>query len=580
MNRTYALTAVTVVVLVTVLVGALGLRISRTTSDFYVASRTVGPRLNAAAISGEYLSAASFLGIAGLVLLQGPEMLWYPVGYTAGYLVLLVLVAAPLRRSGAYTLPDFAEARLESRTVRRMAVLFVVGVGWLYLLPQLQGAGLTLEILTGAPHWVGGVVVASVVTAAVGAGGMRSITFVQAFQYWLKFTALLVPAFFLIGAWAADGAPRATFDAPAVFREHTAVTPAQDLRISLVAPLTLTVTGQVDGRSYAAEPVTLAAGQHTVRAHALLRFTPDSVVPDTGAQAGPGVSSWSEPPSGSRRRHQLYATYGLILATFLGTMGLPHVAVRFYTSPDGRTARRTTLVVLALVGVFYLLPPVYGALGRIYAPELALTGHADAAVLVLPHRVVGGLLGELLGALLAGGAFAAFLSTASGLTMAVAGVLHQDVLPGRRVRTFRAAVAVAMLVPLLGAVASADVPVADAVGLAFAVSASSFCPLLVLGIWWSRLTPPGAVAGLVTGGGAALGAVVATRGGLVPAGWAHTLLAWPAVWSVPLGFLTMVAVSLATRSRIPAGTAATLARLHLPEGVAGDRTGGARWTGR
>ncbi|WP_329193553.1 MULTISPECIES: sodium/solute symporter [unclassified Streptomyces] len=580
MNQTYALTAVTVVVLVTVLVGALGLRISRTTSDFYVASRTVGPRLNAAAISGEYLSAASFLGIAGLVLLQGPEMLWYPVGYTAGYLVLLVLVAAPLRRSGAYTLPDFAEARLESRAVRRIAVLFVVGVGWLYLLPQLQGAGLTLKILTGAPHWVGGVVVATVVTAAVGAGGMRSITFVQAFQYWLKFTALLVPAFFLIGAWAADGAPRATFDAPAVFREHTAVTAAQDMRITLGAPLTLTVTGLVDGRSYTGQPVTLAAGQHTVRARALLRFTPDSVVPDARAEAGLGVSSWSEPLSGNRHHHQLYATYGLVLATFLGTMGLPHVAVRFYTSPDGRTARRTTLVVLGLVGVFYLLPPVYGALGRIYAPELALTGDADAAVLVLPGRMLGGLLGELLGALLAGGAFAAFLSTASGLTMAVAGVLHQDVLPGRRVRTFRFAVVVAMLVPLVGAVASADVPVADAVGLAFAVSASSFCPLLVLGIWWRGLTPPGAVAGLVTGGGAALGAVVATRVGLVPAGWAHTLLAWPAVWSVPLGFLTMVAVSLATRSRVPAGTAATLARLHLPEDVAGDRSGGARWTGR
>lgn len=81
--------------MVTVLVGAFGLRISRTTSDFYVASRTVGPRLNAAAISGEYLSAASFLGIAGLVLVQGPDMLWYPVGYTAGYLVLLLFVAAP-----------------------------------------------------------------------------------------------------------------------------------------------------------------------------------------------------------------------------------------------------------------------------------------------------------------------------------------------------------------------------------------------------------------------------------------------------------------------------------------------------
>ena len=93
MNENYAVPAVALVVVATVLVGAFGLRISRTTSDFYVASRTVGPRLNAAAISGEYLSAASFLGIAGLVLVQGPDMLWYPVGYTAGYLVLLLFVA-------------------------------------------------------------------------------------------------------------------------------------------------------------------------------------------------------------------------------------------------------------------------------------------------------------------------------------------------------------------------------------------------------------------------------------------------------------------------------------------------------
>ncbi|MEU6297972.1 cation acetate symporter [Streptomyces erythrochromogenes] len=576
MNQTYALTAVAVVVLVTLLLGALGLRISRTTSDFYVASRTVGPRLNAAAISGEYLSAASFLGVAGLVLLQGPGMLWYPVGYTAGYVVLLALVAAPLRRSGAYTLPDFAEGRLESRAVRRIAVLFVVGVGWLYLLPQLQGAGLTLEILTGAPHWVGGLVVACVVSVAVAAGGMRSITFVQAFQYWLKLTALLVPAFFLIGAWAGDGAPRASFDAPAVFRQATSVTLAQDVRLSVREPLAVTVTGQVDGRTHVAVPLVLAAGEHSVRAHARLEFAPDTPVPDARAEPGAGVGAWSEPPSGELREYRLYATYGLILATFLGTMGLPHVAVRFYTSPNGRAARRTTLVVLALVGAFYLLPPVYGALGRIYAPELALTGDADAAVLVLPERMLGGVLGELLGALLAGGAFAAFLSTASGLTMAVAGVLHQDVLPKCGARSFRWAALVAILVPLGGSVAATEVPVADAVGLAFAVSASSFCPLLVLGIWWRGLTPPGAVAGLVTGGGAALSAVLATRAGLAPEGWIHTVLAWPAAWSVPLGFLTMVGVSLATRSRIPAGTAATLARLHLPEVVAGDRAGGRR----
>lgn len=120
MSSTYAITAVVLVSLATLGVGAYGWRFSRTTSDFFVASRTVRPALNASAIGGEYLSAASFLGVAGLVLAFGTEMLWYPVGWTAGYLVLLVLVAAPLRRSGAYTLPDFAEARLESLLVRRL----------------------------------------------------------------------------------------------------------------------------------------------------------------------------------------------------------------------------------------------------------------------------------------------------------------------------------------------------------------------------------------------------------------------------------------------------------------------------
>lgn len=204
MNPAYAIPAVAAVVLATVLIGGFGLRLSRTTSDFYVASRSVGPGLNAAAISGEYLSAASFLGVAGLLLVHGPDMLWYPVGYTAGYLVLLVFVAAPLRRSGAYTLPDFAESRLESRQVRLLVSMFVVGAGWLYLVPQLQGAGLTLSLLTGAPRWLGGAVVAAVVILAVAAGGMRSITFVQAFQYWLKLTALLVPAFFLLLVWHRD----------------------------------------------------------------------------------------------------------------------------------------------------------------------------------------------------------------------------------------------------------------------------------------------------------------------------------------------------------------------------------------
>ncbi|MFI9601140.1 cation acetate symporter [Streptomyces sp. NPDC052043] len=570
MNSAYTVPAVALVVVATILVGAFGLRISRTTSDFYVASRTVGPRLNAAAISGEYLSAASFLGIAGLVLVQGADMLWYPVGYTAGYLVLLLFVAAPLRRSGAYTLPDFAEARLASQGVRRLAGAFVVGVGWLYLLPQLQGAGLTLAVLTGAPDALGAVIVAVVVVAIVAAGGMRSITFVQAFQYWLKLTALLVPALFLVLAWQGDGAPRRAYDEPAAFREQRTVRVAETLDLRLERPLTVTVTGTVDGRAHRERQVNLPAGTHRVEGGTRLTFARGAGVP-VAAHGGSGGMSTSL--AAGREERPLYATYGLILATFLGTMGLPHVVVRFYTSPHGVAARRTTVAVLGLIGGFYLLPPVYGALGRVYAPELTLTGSADAAVLLLPDRVIGGLGGDLLGALVAGGAFAAFLSTASGVTMAVAGVLTQDVLPSRGVRHFRLGTVLAMAVPLAASVLVGGLPVADAVGLAFAVSASSFCPLLVLGIWWRRLTPPGAAAGMLAGGGAALVAVAVTMAGFPGTGPLHALLAWPALWSVPLGFLTMMLVSLATPGRVPAGTAAVLARFHLPEQLRAEVTG-------
>src|SRR5918997_6622452 len=190
----------------TAFAGLYGAKV-RSTSDFLVASRTVSPRWNAAAISGEYLSAASFLGVAGLVLKNGVDVLWYPVGFAAGYLALLLFVAAPLRRSGAFTLPDFCELRLASRPLRKLATVFVLFIGWLYLVPQMQGAGLTLQTVTGAPYWLGACVVGGVVTANVALGGMRAVTFVQAFQYWLKLTALALPAMFLLLQWQSDGRP-------------------------------------------------------------------------------------------------------------------------------------------------------------------------------------------------------------------------------------------------------------------------------------------------------------------------------------------------------------------------------------
>jgi len=499
-NPTYGIVAVTLVSLATLGIGAFGLRFSRTTSDFYVASRSVSPVWNSSAIGGEYLSAASFLGVAGLVLAYGADMLWYPIGWTTGYLMLLVFVAAPLRRSGAYTIPDFAQVRLQSVRVRQVASVLVVAIGWLYLMPQFQGAGLTLRTVTGAPTWVGTVLVAVIVVINVVSGGMRSITFVQAFQYWLKLTALLVPVFFLVHAWSVDGRP-----AP-------------------VAPEAW--------------------------------FTP------FGGTDGPG----------------LYLTYSVMVATFLGTMGLPHVVVRFYTNPDGHAARRTTLIVLALLGTFYLLPTVYGVLGRVYAGDLLASGRTDTVVLELPSRMLGGGAGEVLAALLTAGAFAAFLSTSSGITMSIAGVIGQGMSrergPARRISTItalRAAAVGGTLVPLVLALSAERISVANSVTFAFALAASTFCPLLVLGIWWRGLTAAGAVAGMI-GGGLCAGVAPVMTIAWGPDGWLGVLMSQPAAWTVPIGFGLMVGVSLLTRGDVPGNVSRTMVRLHTPEHIDVDRS--------
>jgi cation/acetate symporter len=539
----YVVPALVVVLLVTIGIGAYGLRFARTTSDFLVASRTVSPSWNAAAISGEYLSAASFLGVAGLILRSGVDVLWYPVGFAAGYLALLLFVAAPLRRSGAFTLPDFCELRLQSLRLRRLATVFVIFIGCLYLVPQLQGAGLTFTTVTGGSYQWGALLVGIVVTANVAFGGMRAITFVQAFQYWLKLTALAVPVIFLVLQWQSDGRPPVTPLAGTTFPAATTVVVQQDATLKVDNHETTVRKGQ---------ELTFAAGD------------PVPAVSTVDARFG---ASWLY-PGGER---SLFATYSLILATFLGTMGLPHVLVRFYTNPDGAAARRTTLVVLALVGMFYLLPTMYGVLGRIYTPQLLMTGRTDAVVLLLPEAALGGgTLGQLLGALVTAGALAAFMSTSSGLLTSVAGVVFTDVLHADRtgrVRDFRLATALSAVVPIALSLYVSNMDVSRVVGLAFAVAASSFCPLLVLGIWWRGLTDAGAAAGILAGGGAAMAAVLVTVLGLPLSGWPAQFIGEPAAWTVPLAFTVMVVGSLLTSGRIPRDVGATMLRLHAPESL-------------
>jgi cation/acetate symporter len=561
-----AVLAIAAVTLLTVAVGARGVRIARTPDDFLVAAREVPPALNAAAISGEYLSAASFLGIAGLIVSQGLGALWYSVGYTAGYLVLLLLVAAPLRRFGAYTIPDFAEGRLASRGLRGATTALVLVIGWFYLLPQMKGAGITLQLVLGTPYWTGVVVLGVVVSANIAMGGMKGITFVQCFQYWLKLCAIGIPALVLLAAAGHGTTRNLSPDVQPAFTHSTALDVQTGTEFRLARATTVRVTGQLDHIRFAHRSVHVAAGLHTAGAGAVLVFHPGAPVPSSLSMAPVNAATWDSPflTAGTGGSHPLLATYGVIIATLFGAIGLPHILVRFYTNQDGAAARRTTLIVVLLLSTFYVFPAVLGVLTRLRAPELYLSKDPDSVVLALPSLLMPGRPGELLGALVAAGAFAAFLSTSSGLLVSVAGALSHDVMRGG-VGSFRLCAIIAGTVATLAALPVNRFSLGLLVGWAFAIAASSFCPLIVLGIWWRRLTWIGATAGVLVGGGACCCAIVATMLGAAAHGWGAALLGQPAVWTVPLAFSVMIVTSLLTQHAIPPHVEHMMIRMHLPE---------------
>ena len=564
-----ALLAVGAVVAGTLGLGAWGVRFVRTTSDLLVASRAVTAWWNAAAISGEYLSAASFLGIAGLELKLGASALWQALGFTAGYLALLLFVAAPLRRFGSYTIPDFAEARLRSPGLRALASVVVLMIGCFYLLPQLKGAGLALNVVTGAPYWVGVMIVALIVAINVAIGGMRGITYVQAFQFWVKVFAISIPVIVLLIHFG--GLPGRTV----LFGNSVPHAGPHGLHVSLSSPQRVTFPR---AGSFAVgaggQMVHVAAGTHVTLPAGGVRLPPGGVVPVASGITALTGNQWSRPVGGSGASSPVLV-YSLLIATFLGTMGLPHILVRFYTNPDGDAARRTTVRVLGLLSLFYLFPAFYGALGRTLTPQLYLTGQTDDVVLRLPAAAWPGAVGTALGALVAAGAFAAFLSTSSGLLVSLAGTISHDLWPrlagekpagvsGRRFR-FRVAAAGAIVPPAALALVAQSVDISILVGWAFALAASTFCPMFLLGIWWTGLTARGAIAGMLVGTVIATAAIFTGLALGEPETGAGALLAQPAVISVPLAFLVMVVVSLRDPRR--PDPAAEMLALHAPEGL-------------
>jgi Na+(H+)/acetate symporter ActP len=687
---------------VTVWMGFWSARASKTASDFFVAGRSVSVGWNAAAISGEYLSAASFMGVAGMVMSSGYDALWYPVCYACGYLFLLLFIAGPLRRFGAYTIPDFAEGRFDSPAFRKIAVVFVLFIGFFYTMPQMKGAGTTLAyILPGLPYWAGVVMVGAVITLNVALGGMKGITLVQAFQYWLKMFAIAVPVFVLLALYGGYGTQLARNRGAAVvvapsssrpeatgwktidpaperrqlawltrlverIQEHLPVTTkytfsqasSSACQVAALLDQCAEITGDryllaqeldgarvtfghpkpLSGRNWvAAFEAALERGPVEFRATAggpllrepavILRTTPGTVhvVPagqlDAYTRAGllgsdlssqrrpmpakaPADGVWLAPfgplttkaaqadPANARPYALLY-TYSLIIALVCGTAGLPHILVRFYTNPDGVAAKRTTMWVMILIGVFYLFPPVFGVLGRNLLPELYAAAGAkgtDKVVLELPRilneRVP--MLGSVLSGITCAGAFAAFMSTFSGLLVSITGALAHDIYgrilrpqstSNERMRMFKMfAIVCGGAAMLLGFLVE-QFEINKLVGWAFAIAATSYFPLLFVATWWRGVTMKGAAAGMLAGGTLSLLAIASTMVA-DQAPWAAGLKAWfaahplartlaeqPALWGLPLALGLMYVVSKLTRREVPADIRMKMLVLHAPESL-------------
>lgn len=569
-----------VTVAVTLWMGFRSSKGSKSASDFFVAGRSVSVGWNASAISGEYLSAASFMGIAGMVMSSGYDALWYPVCYACGYLFLLLFIAGPLRRFGAYTIPDFAEGRFDSPLFRRIAVCFVLFIGFFYTMPQMKGAGTALSyILPGLPYWVGVVVVGAVITLNVALGGMKGITLIQAVQYWIKMFAISAPVFVLLSVYGGYGKNLSL--------NQSAARPA------IVQP------------ADPAEMQRKALPEKAPKDDAWLApFGPLTTKAVKSAAAALPVEERAPFLAKNEKPFSLIYTFSLIVALVCGTAGLPHILVRFYTNPDGIAAKKTTMWVMILIGVFYVFPPVFGVLGRNLMPEL-YTGLAgvkgtDAVVLRLPTLISQkyGILGSILSGITCAGAFAAFMSTFSGLLVSMTGALAHDVYgrmlrpnstPGQRMRMFKwCAVLIGSISVVLGCFVE-PLEINFMVGQAFAIAAASYFPLLFMSVWWRGMTMKGAAAGMLTGGLCALFAATATNvsnlsldkgamgkvfSGFAPLNdfWAaHPLLRilceQPAIWTVPLAILLMVVVSKATRSTVPKDVRMKMLVLHAPEAL-------------
>lgn len=448
-------------------------------SAYFAAGRRITGWQNGLAVAGDYMSAASFLGIAGMIAMNGYDGFMYSVGFLVAYLTVLFIVAEPLRNAGKYTMADVLAYRLKPRPVRAAASLSTLTVSLFYMIAQMVGAGvLVRQLIPGVSYELAVIGVGILMVVYVVFGGMLATTWVQI----IKAVMLMAGSFFL----SVLVLQRYDFDLGKFFSSLTAIT-------------STTADGQSVTRNF---------------------LTPGLIFKNPWDQISLGI------------------------ALLLGTAGLPHILIRFYTVPDAKTARASVVWAMLIIGLFYIMTTFFGfgAASLLGPDHIAANGGTNMAAPELA-RFLGG---EIFFAFICAVAFATILAVVAGLTISAStsfahdffvNVIHhgKEQKPGEEVRVARiTAFVVGALAIVIAIILGPSVNVAFLVGLAFAVAASANLPVMIFSLYWKRFNTAGAVTGLLVGLSSSIILILVSpdfmKEPLFP-------LKNPALVSVPLGFL-------------------------------------------
>ncbi|CAI8837665.1 acetate/glycolate:cation symporter [Brevibacillus sp. IT-7CA2] len=466
-----------VIVLLTLVITFYASKKTNTTSEFYTAGGGLTGWQNGLAIAGDYMSAASFLGIAGMIALSGFDGFFYSIGFLVAYLVVLYLVAEPLRNLGKYTMADMIAARFDNKKVRGVAALNSIAISIFYMIAQLVGAGALIKLLLGLDYTTSVLIVGALMTIYVVFGGMTATSWVQIVK-----AVLLMIGTFIISMMVFA---KFDFNLLKMFEQMKTATPLGDQFLN------------------------------------------------PGNKFKVGLD-----------------TISLNLALVLGTAGLPHILIRFFTVKDATTARKSVVYATWIIGAFYVMTIFlgFGAAAFVGAGNMDPAGNMGAPLLA---QALGG---NFLFAFVSAVAFATILAVVAGLVLTAASAFAHDFY-GHVLRQGKATEKEQMkmakwasvgvsIVSILLALFAQNLNVAFLVALAFAVAASANLPVILFTIFWKRFNTAGAISGMLVGLFSSLILVALSpnvwnpvAGKAILVGEALFPLPNPGIVSIPLGFL-------------------------------------------